>query len=335
MGSFHISMDNPNTLKVIDEKTFGLTICYQDGIDWSVQEIENASFDIKLGYTESGQIIVCVVVGKTVSYNAFLDMTAYSKFTLRPPPETGYMMSVNFIDNRTEIVRIIRMFNLNYVFSKKIYELAFYQWEHNFSCETACKNYNKLSDDRITTDTLVQMRIEGAYIVPNMVLTYYAESVLKKMVVLEAAYDSLFCIVPTTQKSIQYRLAIEAGTIKIDLCYIEGIIFLCLNIEDVLIFRTPFHMAQYTEFQLIRPETYGCYHMIILLVDSDSKEIYAKRIIALEKKICSQFYQLAQHQWKHKLSNYGDKLIEISDKYTTKQMVEETSVAHTIISGIY
>ncbi len=142
--------------------------------------------------------------------------------------------------------------------------------------------------------------------------------------VLEIHENLCMCSIGLTDVSMAEALAVERGKLKLSLTYVNGIIFLCVNVADRLLFDMPFNVCLYKEFPLDEPGD-GSYVMPIILVENRTNIIKAMRVIGLYNDFSKTLYELVRDQWEMKLPDY-DKRFE----YTMKQYTPEELVRRSI-----
>ena len=92
--------------------------------------------------------------------------------------------------------------------------------------------------------------------------------------VLEIHDNLCMCSIGLTDVSVAEALAVERGKLKLSLTYVNGIIFVCVNVADKLLFDMPFNVCLYDKFPLDEPGS-GCYMMPIVLVENRTNIIKA------------------------------------------------------------
>lgn len=138
--------------------------------------------------------------------------------------------------------------------------------------------------------------------------------------VLEIHENLCMCSIGLTDVSMAEALAVERGKLKLSLTYVNGIIFLCVNVADRLLFDMPFNVCLYKEFPLDEPGD-GSYIMPIILVENRTNTIKAMRVIGLYNDFSKTLYELVRDQWEMKLPNYDERLEYTMKHYTPEELV--------------
>ena len=147
--------------------------------------------------------------------------------------------------------------------------------------------------------------------------------------VLEIHDNVCICSIGLTNVSAEEALAVERGELKLSLSYINGVIFLCVNVSDKLLFDMPFNVRQYDEFPLDEPGS-GCFIMPIILEENRTNIIKAMRVIGLYNDFSKLLYELVKDQWEMRLPDYDARL-----EYTTKCYSPEMFQSRCLISIRY
>lgn len=101
----------------------------------SSREIRAVSEDcISVDLCETdGIIFVCISIGNVLSFDMPFNMCLYKEFSLKEPKGGGYLMPIILVENRTNIIKAIRVIGFDAMFSKKLYELSQNQWENGMA----------------------------------------------------------------------------------------------------------------------------------------------------------------------------------------------------------
>ena len=145
--------------------------------------------------------------------------------------------------------------------------------------------------------------------------------------VLEIDNNLCICTIGLGGISKEEEDAVNTGTIKADLCYANGIIFVCLRIGNVLTFDMPFNMGLYSEFRLRNPENRG-YMMPIILVENSTNTIVAMRVVGLKNDFSEKLYELSRNQWTNKIKDYDSKLTETYIRYSSHDLLGKSMVCN-------
>lgn len=149
--------------------------------------------------------------------------------------------------------------------------------------------------------------------------------------VLEIHNNVCICSIGLTDISEAEMRAVERGGLNLSLTYINGIIFLCMNVGNRLLFDMPFNVCLYNEFPLEVPGD-GCYMMPIILVENRTNIIKAMRLIGLYNDFCKALYSLVSDQWEMKLSDY-DKRLDYTLKHYSPEDLTKRSIADIRYGG--
>ena len=103
------------------------------------------------------------------------------------------------------------------------------------------------------------------------------------------------CVIGLSNISKKEIAAVDRGKITFDLCYVDGIIFLCANFSGIMFFEMPFNMKLYDEFQLSDPGTNG-YLMPVFLVDNETNTIMAMRGLGFKNEFSKKLYGFSKEQ---------------------------------------
>lgn len=141
------------------------------------------------------------------------------------------------------------------------------------------------------------------------------------------------CSVGLTDISEKEIQIVENGTMRIDLCYIDGVIFLCASFGNGMSLAMPFNMSLYQSIRLDPPLDEG-YLVSIILVENRTNIIKAIRVIRLDNEFSKKLYELSLRQWNHKITDYDKRFSAILESYTDESMLA-FSVAHMKFFGDY
>ena len=125
--------------------------------------------------------------------------------------------------------------------------------------------------------------------------------------------------------------AVDKGPIYVSLSYIEDVIFVNINLNNVMSFNMPFNMALYKEFRLKNPGKQG-YFMPVFLVDVDSSIIKAMRVLGFKNEFSQKLYELSKQQWEKGAKGYDEKVTRLIGTYTPKQLFEN-NVVYNVFGG--
>ncbi len=133
------------------------------------------------------------------------------------------------------------------------------------------------------------------------------------------------CIIGLTNISPAEIEAVDKGRIEISLSYIDGVIYICASIDDILLFDMPFNMGLYEKFQLEEPENNG-YLMPIFLVDNSTNIIKAIRVVGFNKEFSRKLYDFSKEQFENKITDYKARCTKIEKEYPTEKILQERLV---------
>ncbi len=141
--------------------------------------------------------------------------------------------------------------------------------------------------------------------------------------VFETIQGMCFCSVGLTNISAREIQAVERGCIMVYLCEVDGIIFVCINIEGILFFDMPFNMCLYKEFALEKPKDSG-YLMPIVLVENRTNIIKAMRVIGFDTMFSKKLYELSKKQWENTMTDYDRRLEKVLLKYPPYELLDKS-----------
>lgn len=139
------------------------------------------------------------------------------------------------------------------------------------------------------------------------------------------------CIIGLHDISQKEVHAVEEGKMTVALTYFDGIILLCVKIDDVLTFDIPFNMGLYNEFRLEDPGRFG-YIMLVILVDNATNRIMAMRAVGFKNKFSRKLYELSKIQWEQRIEDYDAKLNKINFFVPADELLKH-QVACNIFGG--
>lgn len=140
------------------------------------------------------------------------------------------------------------------------------------------------------------------------------------------------CVIGLHNISEKEIAAVDRGKITFDLCYVDGIIFMCANFSEIMFFEMPFNMKLYDKFQLTDPGANG-YLMPVFLVDNATNTIMAIRGLGFKNELSRKLYELSKEQWIKGVEDYNTKLAEIYLTYPRSKLLDN-STAHNVFGGL-
>ena len=92
-----------------------------------IDAVQNRAVDARLTSVD-GILFVCLNIGGVLSFDMPFNMCLYDSFRLEEPAGHGYVMPIVFADQRTNVIKALRVIGFDESFSRKLYELCRKQW---------------------------------------------------------------------------------------------------------------------------------------------------------------------------------------------------------------
>ena len=140
------------------------------------------------------------------------------------------------------------------------------------------------------------------------------------------------CVIGLRNISKKEIAAVDRGKITFDLCYVNGIIFLCANFSEIMFFEMPFNMKLYDKFQLTDPGTNG-YLMPVFLVDNETNTIMAMRGLGFKNEFSRKLYELSNEQWTKGVEDYNTKLEKTYLTHPRSKLLDNR-IAQNVFGGL-
>lgn len=92
-----------------------------------IDAVQKRAVDVRLTSVD-GILFVCLNIGGVLSFDMPFNMCLYDSFRLKEPAGHGYVMPIVFADQRTNVIKALRVIGFDESFSRKLYELCRKQW---------------------------------------------------------------------------------------------------------------------------------------------------------------------------------------------------------------
>lgn len=92
-----------------------------------IDAVQKRAVDIRLTSVD-GILFVCLNIGGVLSFDMPFNMCLYDSFRLEEPAGHRYVMLIVFADQRTNVIKALRVIGFDESFSRKLYELCRKQW---------------------------------------------------------------------------------------------------------------------------------------------------------------------------------------------------------------
>lgn len=124
---------------------------------------------------------------------------------------------------------------------------------------------------------------------------------------------------------------LEKGKLDIYLSVIEEIIFIVAYFDDKMVFDMPFNAGLYDEFNFQKPDV-GIICPVIV-IENSTNIIEAIRCIGFDAEFSKTLYEFSMKQRKDKIQNYDERLKNVYDRYSPKDIIT-FAICKNVMKGL-